>query len=190
MATFYRGAGVDTYWHKNDALRLGFTPQDPGASFSCDRLMQHIGRTTTHSKFISLTRSYGVAYDYAMNAGLNWPSKSNPAYIYEIETSSDHPEFRIVDPLKEIIYAMPDPAAGNSYHHDGQQSFLLGVVDPVSMGAHLQKKVLHPPPHLGTPRAPNLSLALETMIRVLRDAELLAIEAIPRSCVKHRFEVY
>jgi hypothetical protein len=190
LATFYKGAGVDTYWHKYDARLYGLTPHAAGASFSPDRLMNHIARGATYTPFVSLTASYGVAHDYALNAGRNWPNVSNPAYVYEIEIGSDLPHLNVIDPIREIVFAMPHPVSGNSYHHDGQQSFILGIVDPIGMAAHLRTAVLHPPPNQGTPRPPNISLALETLVRVLRDAEIIAYGAVPANCVTNRFDVY
>ncbi|MDG4603388.1 MAG: hypothetical protein P9C48_09030 [Defluviicoccus sp.] len=42
----------------------------------------------------------------------------------------------------------------------------------------------------GTPRAPNLSPELETLVRALRDAEILAVGNVPASCVRSRYEVW
>lgn len=41
-----------------------------------------------------------------------------------------------------------------------------------------------------TPRSPNLSLELETFVRALRDAEILAYGTIPAACVVNCFDVY
>jgi hypothetical protein len=61
MATFYRGAGIGTYWHQHDALAQGFVAKGPGAAQSNDRLMMHISRGAINSPYISLTRSYCTA---------------------------------------------------------------------------------------------------------------------------------
>ena len=42
----------------------------------------------------------------------------------------------------------------------------------------------------GTPRPPNLSLELETFVRSLRDAEILAYGTIPATCVVNCFDVF
>ena len=47
-----------------------------------------------------------------------------------------------------------------------------------------------PPSSEGTPRPPNLTIELETLVRALRDAEILAHGIIPATCVKNSFDVY
>jgi hypothetical protein len=77
--------------------------------------MHHIARGTTHSPYVSLTLSYGIAFDYAMNAGLNWPSPSRPAYVYEIELPDRLPPgLAILDSIKEIARDAPSRLHGNS----------------------------------------------------------------------------
>ena len=49
---------------------------------------------------------------------------------------------------------------------------------------------MQPPVSEGTPRPPNLTIELETLVRALRDAEILAHGNIPATCVKNRLEVY
>ena len=49
---------------------------------------------------------------------------------------------------------------------------------------------MQPPSSEGTPRTPNLTIELETLVRALRDAEILAHGNIPPAAVKSRFEVY
>lgn len=67
---------------------------------------------------------------------------------------------------------------------------MLGVVDPINMRKFLTQHAPQPPASAGTPRTPNLTIALETLVRTLRDAEILAEGIIPESCVNHQFEVY
>ena len=66
MAIFYRGAGISTYWYLNDPIEQGFVARDPEMTPTTTRQMLHIARSTVNSPFISLTRSYGVAWRYAM----------------------------------------------------------------------------------------------------------------------------
>ena len=47
-----------------------------------------------------------------------------------------------------------------------------------------------PPPAGGAPRPPNLSLELETLVRALRDAEVLIVGTIPTTCIINRIDVY
>jgi hypothetical protein len=68
--------------------------------------------------------------------------------------------------------------------------FLIGIVDPRNMGHFLEQHSVQPPSSEGTPRPPNLAIELETLVRALRDAEILAHGNIPATSVKNRFEVY
>jgi hypothetical protein len=192
MAVFYRGAGVGTYWHAKDARLFGFIPQSPGSMPSPDSIMHHIARATVTSRFVSMTRSYGVAKDYAINASRILPSSSNPAYVYKIEI--DDPSrygVELVDPIIEIAKHLPNPPCDDlTYHHDGAPSFLLGVIDPFGRNNHhLTALIEQPPGSAGTPRAANLTIQLETLVRALRDSEVLASGAIPTTCIVGRFDV-
>jgi hypothetical protein len=191
MPLFYRGAGVGTYWHEQDARLTGFTPQSPGMATSIDRLIVHISNGTTSSPYVSLTRSYGVAWNYAMFFGRTQPTATNPAYVYELEINDPLPAgLLLIDPVKEIAAEAPSPAQSFSYHHDGSSSFLLGVIDPTGMEQFLRMPALQPPPGGGAQRPPNLTKQLETLVRVLRDAEILAVGNIPASNIRNRFSVY
>ncbi len=189
MALFYRGAGIGTYWHANDPRLSGFTPRSPGMQASTDRLMRHIGNGTTTSPYVSLTRSYGVALGYAL-LGKMKPTKSHPAYVWEIELTDPLPgNCQLLDPVQEIAKALPPPLHSPSYQHDGPQTFLLGLIDPGQQ--HLLLEPRPGPPESGSSlAAPTLSAELETLVRALRDAELLAVGAIPAACVRYCYEVY
>lgn len=189
MALFYRGAGIDTYWHKNDPRLTGFTAHSPGTEASTDRLMNHIAQSTVTSPFISLTRSFGIALDYAL-FGMTKASKSNPAFVWEVELGNPLPKgMHLIDPVKEIADGLPAPQANLTYHHDGAGSVLLGLVDPEKENILLEPVPI-PPGGGATPKAPNLSLELRTLIRTLRDAEVLVIGAIPASRIRACYEVY
>ena len=192
MAIFYRGAGIGTYWHSHDARQTGFIARAPQMQPTPDRLMLHIARGTVNSPFISLTHSYGIALNYANFFGTEIPTPQHPAYVYEIEINEPIPsDLQLLDPIKEVAPILPLPLGINPpYQHDGGPAFLLGVVDPVNMREFLIQQSPQPPASAGTPRTPNLSIALETLVRTLRDAEILAKGTIPAHCVNHRFEVY
>jgi hypothetical protein len=190
MATFYRGAGVGTYWHVHDARLSGFNAHFPGAARTMASLMNHIKNGTTASPFISMTRSYSIAWNYALFSGLAVPTPAAPAYVYEIVVNDPPPVgLTVLDPLSEIAGAVPSPLSAISYQHDGLPSFLMGVLDPVSMNHHLTTPIQHPPPGGAAPRAANLTPELETLVRALRDAELLAVGTIPAGCVVNRYSV-
>jgi hypothetical protein len=111
--------------------------------------------------------------------------------VYEIEIDDPPPlGLQLLDPIKEIANALPPPLSRTSYQHDGVQTFLLGVIDPKSMKRYLSVPIVQPPPRGGTIRPANLTLELETLVRALRDAEVLATGAIPSSCVRHRYSEY
>lgn len=153
--------------------------------------MQHISRGTGNSPFISLTRSYAVARHYAILSSTRTPTPQDPAYVYEVEI--EFPLFsglQLLDPVKEVAQMLPDMASpGPPYQHDGIPNFLLGVVDPENMSEFLEKHAPQPPSSEGTPRPPNLSIELETLVRALRDAEILALGIIPATCVRNCFRI-
>lgn len=188
MATFYKGVARDTPWHNNDWSQTGLTPQSPGTQASIDKLMKHITGTTGRTPYISLTRSYGVAWTYAV---IRNPTAANPGYIYEIEITDPVPAgLRLLDPVKELAQHLPGPLDSVTYHHDSLPLFLLGLVDPIHHGRYLGSAFhKQPPPATGTLRTPYPSLQLETLVRALRDAEILAAGNIPSNCVE-RSEVY
>ena len=90
MPIFYRGAGIGTYWYLNNPVENGFTARSPEMTTSLTRLMFHIARSTVNSPFISITRSYGVAWHYAMSSSMRIPTINNPAYVHEIEIQEAH----------------------------------------------------------------------------------------------------
>lgn len=192
MPLFWRGAPVGSYWHSNDAQHSGFTAHSPGMLASVDRMIQHISLGTAASPFISLTRSYAVAWAYAVHLSGTSATSSNPAYVYEVEL--EHPLPRglvLLDPINELSTDRSDPLNGCPYHHNGLPTFLLGVVHP-TMAAHLN--VYPPCPPVGgvsvSSRLPNQSDELKTLVNVLRDAEVLAIGAIPASKIVKRYDVF
>ena len=97
----------------------------------------------------------------------------------------------VLDPVTEIVRSFPSPLSQFSYQHDGDQNFLLGVVDPPNLGLnmHLHARVREPAGQPGA-RTPNLSDELRALIRALRDSEVLVIGTIPQSCFRNRYDVY
>ena len=192
MAIFYRGAGINTYWYLNDPIEQGFVARTPGMTPTTTRQMLHIARSTVNSPFISLTRSYGVAWHYAMLSSERIPTLRDPAYVHEIEIQEPLPSgLHLLDPVKEVAQMLPSPISlGPPYQHDGLPDFLLGVVDPGRMENFLTQYAKQPPSSEGTPRPANLTIELETLVRALRDAEILAHGIIPATCVKNSFDVY
>ena len=192
MAIFYRGAGINTYWYLKDPIEHGFVARDPEMTSTTTRQMLHIARSTVNSPFISLTRSYAVAWRYALVSSERVPTPEDPAYVHEIEIQEPLPPgLHLLDPIKEVAQMLPSPTSPvPPYQHDGLPDFLLGVVDPGRMENFLTQYAKQPPSSEGTPRPPNLTIELETLVRALRDAEILAHGIIPATCVKNSFDVY
>jgi hypothetical protein len=189
MPIFYRGAGLDTYWHTHDARIQGFVAQYPGAGLSLNRILHHIARGTTASAVISLTRSFGIAVAYAL-AGKRLPNAIRPAYVYEVEIEeNDRHGTRLIDPVVEIAKSLGSPYDARSYHHDGDSTFLLGIADPVRHETELNQPVKHPPPGTGVRRTPLLHIELEALVRALRDSEILAFGAVAAAQIRRRIDV-
>ena len=189
MPIFFRGAGVGTYWHNNDARVLGFTPKSPGVSPGASRMMQHVARGSHTSPYLSFSRSFGIAWAYGV-VGTSIATQQNPGYVYELDIPDPLPPgVTLLDPLQEVAKTLGNPPGG-SYQHDGQQDFLLGVVDPLNHAARLTAAIRQPPGSSGTPRGATLTLELETLVRTLRDAEVLALGNIPAAWVVYRHDVW
>ena len=187
MAVFYRGAGLGTHWWLNDARAGGFAARAPRNPSSVDRLMQHVGGSTQTTPFISLTRSYAVAWDYAVKGGRGYPSRKAPAFIYEVEIDAGA-SCRLLDPLKAIATSLPEPLTLPGFHHDGDQSSLIGIVD-AGQSDILNKPVRYPPPQ---PPKPNVNVGpeLRALVRALRGAEVVAVDHIPARLVVVRHDVW
>ncbi len=175
MATFYKGAGVGTHWHVKDARRIGFTARLPQTAPKTDSLIDHIATSTVNSPYISLTRSYAVAWHYAVFSSKREPTPEVPAYIYEIEIDDSLPHgINLLDPAKEVVHILPQ--------------LLRGDVDLEYMENLLRGQTTQ----LSNPRegfSPNVELQLIALTFAQRDAEVLAHGYIPPFCIKHRFEV-
>ena len=189
MAVYYKGAGIGTWWHQNDARAMGLVPQAPAAGPSLDRLMKHIVEANVNSPYVSLTLSYSVAYNYALLG--EEPSKDDPAYVYEVEISDGSLNgFGLLDPVREVANAAPQPPADISYQHDGDNEFLLGVIKPgLANGEYVRRDIKRPPPGQATPRSANLTRELETLVFALRDAEILVSGSLPKEFIKVRHEI-
>ncbi|MDX1979862.1 MAG: hypothetical protein SFV51_06320 [Bryobacteraceae bacterium] len=188
MPMFFKGAGRGTFWHLRDARADGFLPQSLMLDSTLDRMMQHVARGSVHSPYVSLSRSFPVARAYAL-AGKQRPTAKTPAWVYEIELSEGM-ILELLDPLVEIAKSLPSPWDRLSYQHDGPPEYLASVLSMKWNRRSLRAPIPQPPPGIGTPRPPNLSLQLETMARAMRDAEVLVFGSIPKECVKARYAVY
>ena len=183
----YKGVGVGTHHHATNLRLSGIVARTPGALDEIT-VQQHVARGTTTSPCISLTKSYGVAYDYAMNSGFAAPTLTNPAHVYELKIP-DEPGFQFIDPVDYIASRHANPLV-STYHHDGDQSF-LGIVAYPALSGGVPGTSPRPPGMTGaTARPPNLSIQLETIVFAIRDAEVLAYGNIPASWIINRYDVY
>ena len=189
MAVFFRGAGPGSYWDLNDGRQIGFRAQAPQLTATMDRLMNHIAHTTVTSPFVSLSRSYAIAHGYAMAGPSGIAVQDQPGYVYEIEIADPMPlGLALLDPIRELAAVLPGPLDRVSYQHDGGASVLLGMVLPKEFQHMLISA--YPQPG-GTSGAPvRVTQELVTLVRALRDAEILAVGNIPASCVLARTPVY
>jgi hypothetical protein len=189
MTRFYKGVGIGTYLHSLEVRgmgpqRNGIAPVRGGGGRSLDDYIDHIVNGTMSSACVSLTKSFSIARQYALAFGKAWPSASYPAYVYVIDIPNPIPAnagYSIIDPMAEIAKAHANPLT-SSYAHDGDQNFLLGVVNPKAY-AHYRNALTRRVGTWATPRPANLSLELEAMVRALRDSEALIIGHIPAACV-------
>lgn len=185
-ATYYRGAGIGTYWHTRDAEISGLIAASGGATSGPKEIFNHIvNQLVQTSPYISLTRSWEVAESYARYNGYALPSPSVPAYVYEIEL--DAHMVTLIDPVKELALVLASPFDRLFYQHDGGQDVLLGLVDPLRFGHILSRPIRTPGP--ATPRGPTISDDLHTVIRALRDSEVFALTFIPHSCITHKHSI-
>jgi hypothetical protein len=183
----YKGVGVGTFNHKTDFRKVGIEPRSPSPRrASVHDVCQHVARGTTTSPFISFSRSYGVAYNYALNYSIMEPSISSPAFVYEIAIP-DGARVEIIDPVLLVASQQNGPLGSPSYHHDGEQGFLKYVLDPTERlyGAPMALR----PPGMGAPAAARLEIELETISFALRDAEILVEGNIEKDWVKFRYDV-
>jgi len=152
-------------------------------------VMQHISGGTTYSPCVSLTKSFGVARDYAMNAGFNAPSPTVPAYVYEIHIPEKSPGVKIIDPVDYIASRNANPLAlPRTYHHDGDQQFLGFVAYSLSAGgAHPAAPV---PPGLVGGRPVHLSDQTQTIVFAMRDAEVLVHGSVPHNWIVQRYDIF
>lgn len=173
MATFFKGVGSDTYWAKTDATRTGFSPRNSGIEPDYRAVIDHI-RGNTVGPFISLTRSYEVARDYALYFSISNPGVSNPAYVYELEIPDNNlPEnLTLVDPIQLIGKTLPSPTQQFSYQHNGGQDVILGLANQRRFGHILKRNVIEKNGYSSSP--PNISQEIRCLVASIRDSEILA----------------
>jgi hypothetical protein len=193
MARFFKGVPVGSYLHGVNVHATGIPPTNPGGKYDVDTIVRHIVLgATTSSPCVSLTKSYGVAEMYALGSGIAFPTPSNPAYVYEIAVNPGDPDVApsgLVDPVCEISQSQSDPSV-SSYHHNGDRTFLLSIVDPRRFYRYGSKP--SPQPKIAANASiPHISsFELRALVYALRDAEILVHGTIPARCIVYRHLVY
>jgi hypothetical protein len=190
MPIFYKGVPAFTFHSSVDLRLTGLVPRSPGSGRNVQNILSHICDGTTNSAYISLTRSYAVAEEYAFTGRVP-PSSADPGYVCEVQIDDPPPPgVQVIDPVNAISESRKDPLTMASYHHDGGQNVLLGLVSPATMGHHLLLPVKDPPMSGRTPRAPHISKELEGLVRALRDSEALVVGNLPRTCFVNRHRIF
>lgn len=185
---FYKGIGVGTHHHSIDLRTTGIMPRTTSA-LNVVVAEQHIARGTTTSPCISLTKSFGVARDYAMNASLTRPTAAVPGYVYEVLVP-EQPGVNIIDPVAYIASHNTNPLVSPSYHHDGDQNFLGIVAYPMASGGGVAVAPRAPGMAGGAPRPPHLTIQLEALVFAMRDAEILVHGNIPPAWITNRYNIF
>lgn len=190
MTVFYKGVGVGTFHHPKDLSANGIQAALPTAPPDVDAMIRHIAGGVILSPYISVTRSYAVAADYALRGGLGVPTPLSPAFVYEISVPDPLPRHVLIyDPVEFISRHVNDPLTIHSYHHDGAPDVLLGVVDPVRHATELLA-IPASPPGYNRRSPPRVTESLVAMVNALRDAEALILGPVASGWVRHRHVVY
>lgn len=191
MPRFYKGVGVGTYlhMHRNNVMRHGMQPTSPHKPYDINALFDHIGGHTS-SPCMSLTRSFGVARDYAIDGRIR-PASGLPGYVYAIDIDWPPPDpiKMVLDPVAAIAAEVNTPLAPTSYHHNGDMTLLLGLVNELTMRRYLTRLAHEPPGSSATPAPARIDPALRAIVRALRDAEIIVLGHIPSSCIKECYAI-
>jgi len=186
MSRYFKGAGVGTYWHLRDAMVSGFTAASAATPANVTVMKDHIVyQLVQNSPYISLTRSYEVAEADARYYGKTLPTPTNVAFVYELNIP-DSTAASLLDPVQELATSLGTPFAALFYQHDGGPDLLLGLIDSANFGNVLTRPIRSA--GISTGRPPRITDELHALVRALRDAEVLALHAISRSCLisKHK----
>jgi hypothetical protein len=189
MAILYKGAGPGSHWWTYDPRLTGLFTQ-PIAIPSAASAVRHITAFSHPSPYLSLSASFAVARQYALD-GPNGPATlTAPGYVWQVDTAIGGNVVALTDPVALIASAV-GPAAGLPRlptHHDGEQSLILGVAAPSLHLAELNC-VPHRPGTMAVPAGPMVTPEFQALVFALRDAEVLA-DRIPAACVVHRHDVF
>jgi hypothetical protein len=197
MPRLYKGIGVGTFLHdlhrKADLRQTGIPAHSPHKGYGHAAMISHVSGDT-ESPFVSLTRSFGVAYNYAIDYSRAVPTTNDPAFVCAIDV--EYADLRgtpltFMDPMVEIAKQINDPLGLTSYHHDGEMDFILGVANPSAMSHFRIKNAMRPPRDTTPAGPPHLSAAFQALVRALRDSEIIAHgDTIPGRFIAQIYDVH
>ena len=183
---YFKGVGIGTYLHTKDLFKHGITPKEQRACEVHD-VVGHIAKCAD-TPLISLTRSFGVARDYASNYALYPPTAKNPGMVYEIVIPHPAP-VTIIDPVQAIASMQQSLLSFAKYHHDGDQSVVEYLLDPLRRATGPFPMSPQRPPAV-TSLPARVPLELKAIVYALRDAEILVEGKIDQSWIKAMHPIF
>src|SRR4051794_24568824 len=128
MATYYKGAALGTFWHRQDARTSGLTAINVARPHSTQEIIKHIVWGTQQSPYVTITRSWMSALGYARQSRIPGvqASAGQPAFIYELDVSSKSAA-KLYDPIIEIAKSLPDPYSKFGYVHNCDQGLIAAI---------------------------------------------------------------
>ncbi|GAA5528419.1 hypothetical protein [Herpetosiphon gulosus] len=200
MALFYKGVGKGTYWfNKNPMQNGGFSAAKSHLAPSSDLVREHIIHGARNSPFISLSRSFAIAWTYALmtqdrpNGQLDPRTKMRDvAYVYVIQLNEPLPtHLSVIDPASYLLQQQ-GVFASPAYQHNGLMDLLHSVIDPGNFGRFRKRSCPHavtnnqPDPYF----TPSISDDLRAAVMALRDSELLVHGTIDHNNIIDRIDVW
>jgi hypothetical protein len=119
------------------------------------------------------------------------PTAATPGHVYEIDTDYQILSgAKIIDPVHVIATQNGQSTTSPAYHHNGGPNYLLALIDPTSFAHLLNAPAPRPPKSAALPAAPSLTLDLLTLVRAIRDAEMLVLGNLPATFFVRRHDIY
>jgi hypothetical protein len=190
MARYFKGAALGSHWHLNDARLSGFTAINVANSHSGAAIINHIVHGTSNSPYVSITKSWMMALQYARQSRLpDVAATANlPAYIYEIDFTDT--TVSLYDAIVEIGKTLPTPHLQIGYAHNGDSRLIAAILNGKLANYLKRAKLTGPPNNNNAAVAPVVSDELRALLLTLRDAEVLVLHAIPRNYITIRHNVW
>jgi hypothetical protein len=189
----YKGAGPGTHWWATDAQTAGgfVVGQSPR---NLNAIIRHIVNYSWPSPYSSFSASFAAAAAYALTGPRGRATAEQPGFVYEVDVAlAVQLGVQFLDPAREVLTHNPgigSPGTVPTFHNGGQD-LVLGIADPV-----LHRRALLAQPRQAGPAGRARSIGppivhdeLRAVIFALRDAEILAVNAIPAACITARYPV-